>query len=394
MIEESRFSLDRIIIIVGLIFIYFLGIGILISKNELLIDEVLCLVFVSVVFCIVFILTLVIKRIQGIYDGTNYKRILCMNILCWCILIGFSFRPGVFLPYMLIGIILHSVLDEGSSIGVSVYLAMIYAIIESVNMYFLYGYIVLAILGILYSSILKSDVKISKVYSFFFTFAMNFIVTVAFLYFAYMKLSKINLWIAVIESFIVTMAMNFLFSRIYRWMNRQKVISYEEILDPEYSLVVDIRRFSILEYNHALRVSKLARACTHEIRGKELTAACGGMYYRLGKIQGRPEIQNAIKLANNHCFPKDVISILTEYGGIVRRPQTPESAIVHMCDVIVTKMEALSTKESMQSNWNQDMVIYQTLNEFSQKGFYDESGLSMNQFLIVRERMIREESIV
>ena len=149
-----------------------------------------------------------------------------------------------------------------------------------------------------------------------------------------------------------------------------------------------------MEYDHARRVSRLARTCTSAIKGNALAAACGGMYYRLGKIEGRPEIQNAVKLANNHCFPKDVISIMTEYGGIVRKPQTPESAIVHMCDVLVTKMEALSSKESMQSNWNQDMVIYQTLNDYSQRGFYDESGLSMNQFLIVREKMIREESIL
>ena len=65
-----------------------------------------------------------------------------------------------------------------------------------------------------------------------------------------------------------------------------------------------------------------------------------------------------------------------------------------MCDVVVTKMELLSENESMRSNWNQDMVIYQTLNEYSQRGFYDESGLSINQFLLVRERMIREESIL
>ena len=36
------------------------------------------------------------------------------------------------------------------------------------------------------------------------------------------------------------------------------------------------------------------------------------------------------------------------------------------------------------------MVIYQTLNELSATGMYDESGLSMNQFLKVRELLVRE----
>ena len=39
------------------------------------------------------------------------------------------------------------------------------------------------------------------------------------------------------------------------------------------------------------------------------------------------------------------------------------------------------------------MIIYQTLNELSATGIYDESGLSMNQFLKVRELLVREEIV-
>ena len=37
------------------------------------------------------------------------------------------------------------------------------------------------------------------------------------------------------------------------------------------------------------------------------------------------------------------------------------------------------------------MVIYQTINELSQKGVYDNSGLSMNQFLIIRNILANED---
>ena len=65
----------------------------------------------------------------------------------------------------------------------------------------------------------------------------------------------------------------------------------------------------------------------------------------------------------------DVMAIMEEYGGILRLPQTPESAIVHMVDALVTKIELLD-QDTMSSTWNQDMVIYQTLNELSQNGRY------------------------
>ena len=61
-----------------------------------------------------------------------------------------------------------------------------------------------------------------------------------------------------------------------------------------------------------------------------------------------------------------------------------------MIDKVVTKLE-LFDDETMSSNWNQDMVIYQTLNELSSSGIYDDSGLSMNQFLKVRERLVQED---
>ena len=74
-------------------------------------------------------------------------------------------------------------------------------------------------------------------------------------------------------------------------------------------------------------------------------------------------------------------------------PQTPESAIVHMVDALVTKVEILD-KDTMSSTWNQDMVIYQTLSELSQKGLYDESKMSMNQFLKIREKLVQEDALL
>ena len=101
-------------------------------------------------------------------------------------------------------------------------------------------------------------------------------------------------------------------------------------------------------------------------------------------------IDNALKLANDNCFPSDVTQILAEYGGIIYLPSTKESAIVHMVDSVVTKVE-LFDKDAMSSSWNQNMVIYQTINELSQKGVYDNSGLTMNQFLAIREILANED---
>ena len=57
-------------------------------------------------------------------------------------------------------------------------------------------------------------------------------------------------------------------------------------------------------------------------------------------------------------------------------------------------MEALEKTSKIAGGWNKEMVIYQTLNEFSAQGLYDQSGLSMNMFLKIREYLVKEEALL
>ena len=86
-------------------------------------------------------------------------------------------------------------------------------------------------------------------------------------------------------------------------------------------------------------------------------------------------------------------AIIGEYNGEETLPSTIESAIVHMVDGLLKKLEVLD-EDTVGSNWNQDMVIYQTLNEYSAAGLYDRSGLSMNMFLKIREYLVNEEALL
>ena len=103
-------------------------------------------------------------------------------------------------------------------------------------------------------------------------------------------------------------------------------------------------------------------------------------------------MDNGVSISQNRCLPEPVVRIISEYGGIMQKPSTPESAIVQMVDSLVTKVEALG--DTMESSWNQEMLIYQTLNEFSNEGMYDESGLTMNQFLKIRDCLIIKENLL
>ena len=55
------------------------------------------------------------------------------------------------------------------------------------------------------------------------------------------------------------------------------------------------------------------------------------------------------------------------------------------------KMDAISKQgNQMDSGWNKQMLIYQTFNDLSLSGIYDDSGISINQFLRIRNVLVKE----
>lgn len=55
-------------------------------------------------------------------------------------------------------------------------------------------------------------------------------------------------------------------------------------------------------------------------------------------------------------------------------------------------MELMKEQMNM-TDWNQDMAIYRIVNDFSVMGMYDQSGLSMNKFLKIRDYLVKEEFV-
>ena len=65
---------------------------------------------------------------------------------------------------------------------------------------------------------------------------------------------------------------------------------------------------------------------------------------------------------------------------------------MHVVDSVVAKFDVLD-KATLSSSWNQDILVYQTLNENSVSGMYDKSGFSMNMFLQIRDYLIKEAKL-
>ena len=62
-----------------------------------------------------------------------------------------------------------------------------------------------------------------------------------------------------------------------------------------------------------------------------------------------------------------------------------------MADAVMRRLDAIKKQsDQMESGWNRQMLIYSALNELSTNGYYDLSSITMNQFLKIRDVLVKE----
>jgi hypothetical protein len=377
----------------GILLAFMGGLAYFFFHSDLLLDEMLYLLIIHVMFFAIMLLAIVKRRLLSeLPEGqwADYRRIFLAILGCWLLEISFSFCPDYFLPVMLIPIVLSVCMDHTLALSLGIYFSVILCIFQGSAANALYCYCLLDICGVMLLPHIKGRRRreVPDIYVIY--FILNMILPVLFYYITFLDINRQLLYAAAINGAFATAVIVIFYYPLTKVNLHIREESYENLLKEDYPLLQDIKKYSVAEYNHSKRVSQLAASCAKTVGANEMCCACAGFYYRLGRLEGEPEIENALRLANDHCFPQDVMAIMEEYGGKKRLPQTPESAIVHMVDTLVTKVELLDF-DTMSSTWNQDMVIYQTLNELSQKGLYDASGLGINQFLKIRDHLVAEE---
>lgn len=391
---ERSISTKRVLYLVVLFIVFLSGTFVLSVQNRVLLDELICILIFTVSFWGVLVLYFMRKRLSQElnYSGTSYKRVLFYISVCWIVELAANYIPEFVFPIGIIVFFLATFFDSELLFGLGLYFCIILCLICGRGTYTVYCYCLLLIVNVflaLYIRQLPAERKTLRFCTSVLAGVYSTFIPAIFYYFTYNKLNTNIIIACTCLSVLLALFSFFGLSRIWEFNNNEKYTTCETLLEDDYPLVIELKRFSKVEYNHARKVSYLSDICAKEIGCDEKICACAGFYYRLGQMLGKPEVENAVREATNRCFPPEVIAIMGEFEGKKRLPGTPESAIVHMVDAIVTKIEILDAT-TMSSEWNQEMLIYQTLNEFSHDGVYDKAGLSMNQFLLIREIMAHQ----
>lgn len=358
-------------------------------------DEIILYLCVGMIFFVLFVLALENNRSKDKLSGNrenSYHKI-CIGFTVAALLMAVSvYLPEFLKPALLAAVILTGLGNREIALCAGIYFDMILCLALETPVQEAAFCCLMTAFGCMFADTVRNKKK--QIWCVLLIFSLSAMMPQIFYYLTYRELKNSIFFYGMIEGLCSVL---FLLLFYYRLANEKETeISdiLDAILDESYPLTRELNIFSKAEYRHARRVSEKARECARAAGADEKVCAAAGFYYRIGILESGSMVANGIRIAQRECFPEKVIRIISEYNGEEALPSSVESAIVHMVDGLIKKMEVLSEQTSMSSEWNRDMVIYQTLNEFSAEGLYDRSGLSMNMFLKIREYLVKEESLL
>ncbi len=357
-------------------------------------DEILVICIVNLIFFFCFLFQLEFERKQGNIGNnteTNFSRITIGYLISCGIIAASIFLPEFYKPMILLPVIMCAFGNFAIAINSSIYLMLIFGLLSgcSMNEFVVYG--IMIILGCIFTKALEKEkyrIYITGIY-----FFLCVMVPALFYYWTYKQIQIRPYLYGIVEGLMVALFVLVIYSRIKEETEEEVTYMLMDLVQDSYPLVVEVKGYSQMEYHHCKEVSDICYRCANHLGYNKELCCAAGFYYRIGRWEGEPFIENGIKKAQQYCFPIQLIEILSEYYGEQKKPSTPESALVHIVDALMKKLELLN-KDVGQSSWNKEIIIYQTLNEFSSTGLYDESGMSMNQFLKLREYLVKEEKLV
>ena len=389
--HSEKISIYRVIPCIAIFCSAMVSAGVLCYINQLQFDEMFCvgIVILGILPLLFFEMTYERRR-EGLFHNiqTTYGRIALGFFLCCVLMLIMSFLPEFFRPVMLFPLIMVAFSNENIGLMTGLFFNVLLALTTGESFHELLAYTVMISIACVLAKVLKQQEY--RIYIGLILLFMSVLFSSVFCYLTNETITPTQMLYAAANGIAVC-----LYAVLIYPINKQKTeedisYHYETLLHDDYSLLRELKNYSQAEYRHARKVSDIAYKYALQLGYKADLASVAGLYYRLGHLEGEPFVENGVRLAEKHCFPKELIHILQEYAGEKELPSTPESALVHMIDGILLKIELLD-KQVGTSQWNREVLIYQTLNEYSTAGLYDASGLSINAFIKIRELLAKEE---
>ena len=164
-------------------------------------------------------------------------------------------------------------------------------------------------------------------------------------------------------------------------------IVIKKMTAPDSDVVQLMKKKSASLYYHSNEVAEMSRLAAKRIGADYNLAYAGGIFHDLGKVVGNEYIKEGLKLAEKYGIPKDIRTIMVEHNVKSRVPKSKEAAIVMLSDTVVSTIEYV--KGTMdKKDVSEQVLVENAINKRLTSGALNKSGLSIEEFNIIKETLI------
>lgn len=339
--------------------------------------------------------------------------IIYISYLASILLILLPKNPEIYSFWMIGGLLVAMVVD--SKIGLFVYfnLTLILSIAYSLRPETIIHFLIMGMLFIILSGSLKK--KSTLVYGAIILLSSN--ITLLFIMNNFIFDRNINVnYVASLFSIMAVLLVAFLISNLYDKIINRDVInseelvsqadddineddksenkvnstfdrsiktSYDLLLSDNNELLLKMKEHSMDLYNHSMLIGDLSERAANVIGANGDLARAGGYYHELGKIIGKNYINEGLILAEEYAFPEEIKKIIKEHNIKYEKPSFVESAIVMISDNVASTIEYIDKTED--KKFATDKIIDNIFRMRMDKGTFDDSGLSLRDFKMLKE---------
>ncbi len=167
----------------------------------------------------------------------------------------------------------------------------------------------------------------------------------------------------------------------------EEITSYARAMESDFPLLLFVKSLSAERYKRCITTAKICCNGARKLGFDDNLCACAGFYYDLCDNDEANSIQYAANLGRQNLLPIDVVRVLSQFHGEQQVISSKEAALV---DLVYEAVLQIEKKDNKENDFGKGMAIHATFDRLSKSGRYDESGLSINKFLQLRDYIIQE----
>ena len=169
--------------------------------------------------------------------------------------------------------------------------------------------------------------------------------------------------------------------------NKTPAVVIKKLTSSNSEVVQLMKDKSASLYYHSNEVAEMSRLAAKRIGADYNLAYAGGLFHDLGKVSGSEYIKEGLKLAEKYGIPKDIRTIMVEHNVKSRMPKSKEAAIVMLSDTVVSTIEYV--KGTMdKKDISEQVLVENAINKRLTSGALNKSGLTIEEFNIIKETLI------